>query len=133
MLTTPCQAGCDSPLFASAAKFESGTGWPSFAKPIDDVAVEVQSSNMLQLAALGAECRCGRCGGHLGDVFLDGFLFPGTMAALTGKRYCIDGTSLAFEPAAQPEARVRGEARLATNPADVELPAWLQPPVPKQS
>ena len=83
----------------------------------------------LQTAALGSECRCTKCGGHLGDVFLDGILFPGTMAALTGKRYCIDGTSLAFEPAGSPSGtRVSGESKQYSKPADVELPSWLQPP-----
>ena len=120
-------SGCDSPLFASTAKFESGTGWPSFAKPIDD-AVEVQQANILVAGLLGAECRCARCGGHLGDVFLDGVLFPGTMAAVTGKRFCIDGTSLAFEPGSAPETRVKGEPKQASSPAEVELPSWLQPP-----
>ena len=123
---------CDLPLFEASAKFESGTGWPSYAKPIDG-AVEVMSAGGflggLQTAALGSECRCTKCGGHLGDVFLDGILFPGTMAALTGKRYCIDGTSLAFEPAGSPSGtRVSGESKQYSKPADVELPSWLQPP-----
>ena len=46
----------------------------------------------------GAEVRCQTCGGHLGDVFADGFLFPGTPAFVTGKRYCIDGAALVFLP-----------------------------------
>jgi peptide-methionine (R)-S-oxide reductase len=91
---TFCCAGCDAPLFESAQKFESGTGWPSFAEPLP--AVETMSGNVLQQALLGTEVRCGICGGHLGDVFADGFLFPGTPAALTGKRYCIDGAALFF-------------------------------------
>ena len=124
--------GCELQLFESAAKFESGTGWPSFASYVDG-AVEVQSTNPITLAAIGTEVRCSKCGGHLGDVFLDGFLFPGTPAAVTGRRYCIDGTSLYFEPSDDPSARVRGESRAANYkaPADVELPSWLQPPTPK--
>ena len=90
-------AGCTSRLFDSAAKFESGTGWPSFATPL--AAVETEPVNAMTAALLGAEVRCGTCGGHLGDVFQDGFLFPGTPAFLSGKRYCIDGAALAFLPA----------------------------------
>ena len=119
-------AGCPLPLFESTAKFESGTGWPSFAKPIEGN-VEVMSDNALVQIALGSEVRCAKCGGHLGDVFADGLLFPGTMAALTGKRFCIDGTSLYFE-AADGSARVSGESKPYSKPADVELPSWLQPP-----
>ena len=126
-----CSA-CEHPLFEASQKFESGTGWPSFAKPIEDH-VEVQDVNALQKAALGAECRCAKCGGHLGDVFLDGFLFPNTPAFATGKRYCMDGTSLSFEPAGAPGTRVSGESKQARSPADVELPSWLQPPVPKSA
>jgi hypothetical protein len=65
-------------------------------------------------------------------VFLDGFLFPGTMAALTGKRFCIDGTSLTFEANAARGTRVSGESKQARTPAEVELPSWLQPPAPKR-
>jgi peptide methionine sulfoxide reductase MsrB len=50
-------------------------------------------------AVLGAELRCGTCGGHLGDVFLDGKVFPNTPAFVTGKRHCIDGGALVFKPA----------------------------------
>ena len=76
----------------------------------------------------GTEVRCARCGGHLGDVFNDGFLFPGTPAFASGKRYCIDGAALTFSPADGSEV-VIGEApsRGVTEP---ELPSWLQPPKP---
>ena len=70
------------------------------------------SDNALVQIALGSEVRCAKCGGHLGDVFADGLLFPGTMAALTGKRFCIDGTSLYFE-AADGSARVTEAARVS--------------------
>jgi len=71
----------------------------------------------------------------LGDVFLDGYLWPGTAAFATGKRYCIDGTSLAFEPSGSSGSiRVSGEPKPrneAKSVNDVELPDWLQPPKPK--
>ena len=77
------------------------------------------------LAAIGGtEVRCGTCGGHLGDVFQDGALFLNTPAAVSGKRFCIDGGALAFQPADGGEV-VYGEAPAAK---PVELPAWLQPP-----
>ena len=123
-------AGCDTPLFDATAKFNSGTGWPSFAKYVEKN-VEVADVGAARLALVGAEVRCAACGGHLGDVFLDGFLFPGTMAALTNRRYCIDGAALTFQPEQQPEARLRGDAPPAKSPADVPLPDWLQPPAIK--
>ena len=113
-------AGCGVPLFSSAAKFDSGTGWPSFATQLPAVAVE---SSALEFLA-GAEIRCGRCGGHLGDRFLDGALFPGTPAAVSGQRYCVDGSATVFYPA-DGSAPVRGEFD-PQKPR--ELPAWAQPP-----
>ena len=113
-------AGCGVPLFSSAAKFDSGTGWPSFATQLPAVAVE---SSALEFLA-GAEIRCDRCGGHLGDRFLDGALFPGTPAALSGQRYCVDGSATVFYPA-DGSAPVRGEFD-PQKPR--ELPAWAQPP-----
>ena len=68
--------------------------------------------------------RCATCGGHLGDLFMDGALFPGTPAAVSGKRFCIDGGALAFRPSDGGPV-VYGEAPAAK---PVELPAWLQPP-----
>ncbi|EOD24540.1 methionine sulfoxide reductase, partial [Emiliania huxleyi CCMP1516] len=87
-------AACDSALFSSVDKFNSGTGWPSFATSLP--AVEVLKNNPVLAAVGGTEVRCGTCGGHLGDVFADGFLFPGTRAAESGKRFCIDGGALVF-------------------------------------
>lgn len=100
-------AGCQTPLFDANQKFHSGTGWPSFASPlmsstdpkISNVEMEDVSTFQYQLA--GAEVRCHSCGGHLGDVFAGGFLFQGTPAAVTGKRYCIDGSALLFAPTEQ--------------------------------
>lgn len=85
-------AGCDTPLFESAKKFHSGTGWPSFADVIQGNVEDVYERRGK------TEVRCSRCGGHLGDVFFDGFLFVTTPAFFSGKRYCIDGAALIFRP-----------------------------------
>lgn len=90
-------AGCGTPLFESKEKFHSGTGWPSFASALSGV--EVEQVSAVQMSLLGTELRCGRCGGHLGDIFLDGKLYVGTPAFKSGKRHCIDGAALVFKPA----------------------------------
>ena len=119
-------AACKTPLFDSAAKFESGTGWPSFASGLEGV----ETVEGLASGLLGKELRCVDCGGHLGDVFNDGKVFRGTPAAITGKRFCIDGAALTFVPAEGGEP-VSGDGlsrRRYQAPAEVELPSWLQPP-----
>ncbi|GAX26912.1 peptide-methionine (R)-S-oxide reductase [Fistulifera solaris] len=112
-------AGCGAELFASGDKFASGTGWPSFARGLMGVETEIVDPITAKLS--GAELRCKTCGGHLGDVFQDGFLFVGTEAFKTGKRYCIDGAALVFE--SEDGSFLRGDIA-----AEQKEPDWMNSP-----
>lgn len=91
-------AACQAPLFSSDDKFDSGTGWPSFTRPIEGSMGKKQDFKLIWPRT---EYHCARCGGHQGHVFNDG-------PPPTGERWCNNGVALAFIPGGEPLPEPRG-------------------------
>ncbi len=90
-------AACNQPLFESETKYESGTGWPSFWRPIEG---SVRTRQDRKLFLVRTEYHCSRCGGHQGHLFGDG-------PEPTGRRYCNNGVALRFVPQGEPMPELR--------------------------
>ena len=93
-------AACGEPLFASDSKYDSGSGWPSFTRPVDPEAVDEHRDSSHGM--IRTEVRCARCEGHLGHLFPDG---PGP----EGLRYCINSASLRFDGNGAPDDGASGD------------------------
>ncbi|CAN5665158.1 peptide-methionine (R)-S-oxide reductase MsrB [soil metagenome] len=87
-------AACGEPLFSSGAKYDSGSGWPSFYQPVEDGKVATEEDGSLGMSR--TEALCAKCGSHLGHVFPDG-------PRPTGMRYCVNSASLKLDPDEQSE------------------------------
>lgn len=83
-------AGCGTPLFRSETKFDSGSGWPSFDRPLDEALIDEETDRGFGMVR--TEIKCSTCGGHLGHVFPDG------PRDTTGLRYCVNSAALDLEP-----------------------------------
>jgi peptide-methionine (R)-S-oxide reductase len=103
-------AACGQPVFSSDAKFESGTGWPSFWAAIEH---SVATSSDPSYGMVRTEVHCASCGGHLGHLFPDG-------PRPTGLRYCMNGVAMSFEPTADRRTTAQAEQAEQAEQADRE-------------